>query len=104
MKYIHVVLYMIVFITMTDKIDTWFLKMTPSNAISRSVPKGHVSHLNDLVPVSRGKTFWVKPAIDRIHFQEMGPYPKKVKAQQALHPLPRVLPKSRVVVQTPNSG
>ena len=64
---------------MTDKIDTWFLNMTPSNAISRSVPKGHVSHLNDLVPVSRGKTFWVKPAIDRVHFQEMGPYPKKVK-------------------------
>ena len=40
--------------------------MSPSNAISRSVPKGHVSHLNDLVPVSRGKTFWVKPAFDRI--------------------------------------
>ena len=66
MKYIHVVLYMIVVITMTDKIDTWFLNMTPSNAISRSVPKGHVSHLNDLVPVSRGKPFWVKSVIDRI--------------------------------------
>ena len=57
---------MIVVITMTDKIDTWFLNMTPSNAISRSVPKGHVRHLNDLVPVSRGKPFWVKPAINRI--------------------------------------
>ena len=66
MKYIHVVLYMIIGITMTDKIDTWFLNMTPSNAISRSVPKGHVSHLNDLVPVSRGKPFWVKPAISII--------------------------------------
>ena len=66
MKYIHVVLYMIIGIAMAGKIDTWFLNMTPSNAISRSVPKGHVSHLNDLVPVSRGKPFWVKPAIRRI--------------------------------------
>ena len=57
---------MIIGITMIDKTDTGFLNMTPSNAISRSVPKGHVSHLNDLVPVSRGKTFWVKPAINRI--------------------------------------
>ena len=65
MKYIHVVLH-IIKVTMTDKIDAWFLNMTPSNAISRSVPKGHVSHLNDLVPVSRGKPFWVKPAINRI--------------------------------------
>ena len=66
MKYIQVVLYLIIGITMTDKIDTWCLNMAPSNAISRSVPKGHVSHLNDLVPVSRGKPFWVKPPIDRI--------------------------------------
>ena len=57
---------MIIGITMIDKTDTGFLNMTPSNAISRSVPKGHVRHLNDLVPVSWGKPFWVKPAINRI--------------------------------------
>ena len=98
---------MIIGIAMAGKIDTWFLNMTPSNAISRSVPKGHVSHLNDLVPVSRGKTFWVKPSINRIVKSSLArnvPFPKKVKPQQAqLDPLPRVRPKSRVVMQTPNS-
>ena len=98
---------MIIGITMIDKTDTGFLNMTPSNAISRSVPKGHVRHLNDLVPVSWGKPFWVKPAIDRIvksSLSRYGSFSQESEPKKTLYPLPRVLPKSRVVMQTPNSG
>ena len=40
-----------------DAGDLW---QQPSNAVSGSVPKGHVGHLNDLVPIGRGKPVRVK--------------------------------------------
>ena len=45
--------------------DFGYLFQKPSDAVSGSVPKGHVGHLNDLVPVGRGKPFRVKSIYEK---------------------------------------
>ena len=45
--------------------DFGYLFQKPSDAVSGSVPKGHVGHLNDLVPVGRGKPVRVKSIYEK---------------------------------------
>ena len=73
----------------------------PPNAVSGSVSKGHVRHLNDLISVGRSKPFRVKSIHRKGGLVNFYHYCLSLSTN---NPPPRVCPKGRVMMQTPDCG